>query len=192
MKKIILVSLVILTLILAASPAVAAEPEKALIIYFDYSENINTEGLDIDAVSQASIAEPERYRDRSNVLVMADMLKERTGAEVYALHITEPYAPKFEDMVDGAQTDKNENRQFSFDEELPEWKEYDTIYFLSPIWWYTMPQPVRSFFQQLRMREYSLDEIAKKLGYQNHSGVLKRINKIGLAYEAWSGKDLGF
>ena len=149
MKKIILVSLVILTLILAASPAVAAEPEKALIIYFDYSENINTEGLDIDAVSQASIAEPERYRDRSNVLVMADMLKERTGAEVYALHITEPYAPKFEDMVDGAQTDKNENRQFSFAEELPEWKEYDTIYFLSPIWWYTMPQPVRSFFQQV-------------------------------------------
>ena len=123
MKKIILVSLVILTLILAASPAVAAEPEKALIIYFDYSENINTEGLDIDAVSQASIAEPERYRDRSNVLVMADMLKERTGAEVYALHITEPYAPKFEDMVDGAQTDKNENRQFSFAEELPEWKD---------------------------------------------------------------------
>lgn len=55
MKKIILVSLVILTLILAASPAMAAEPEKALIIYFDYSENINTEGLDIDAVSQASI-----------------------------------------------------------------------------------------------------------------------------------------
>ena len=114
MKKIILVSLVILTLILAASPVMAAEPEKALIIYFDYSENINTEGVDIDAVSQASIAEPERYRDRSNVLVMADMLKERTGAEVYALHITEPYAPKFEDMVDGAQTDKNENRQFSF------------------------------------------------------------------------------
>lgn len=45
---------------------------------------------------------------------------------------------------------------------------------------------------ELRMREYSLDEIAKKLGYQNHSGVLKRIKKIGLAYEAWSGKDLGF
>ncbi len=34
MKKIILASLVILTLILAASPAMAAEPEKALIVYF--------------------------------------------------------------------------------------------------------------------------------------------------------------
>ena len=161
MKKIILVSLVILTLILAASPAVAAEPEKALIIYFDYSENINTEGLDIDAVSQASIAEPERYRDRSNVLVMADMLKERTGAEVYALHITEPYAPKFEDMVDGAQTDKNENRQFSFAEELPEWKEYD-------------PQPVRSFFQQVDLSGKQLAYFSINRGSGN-SGILKEL-----------------
>ena len=55
--------------------------------------------------------------------------------------------------MDGAQTDKNEDRQFSFAEELPEWKEYDTIYFLSPIWWYTMPQPVRSFFQQVEDME---------------------------------------
>lgn len=174
MKKIILVSLVILTLILAASPAVAAEPEKALIIYFDYSENINTEGMDIDAVSQASIAEPERYRDRGNVLVMVDTLKERTGAEVYALHITEPYAPKFEDMVDGAQTDKNENRQFSFAEELPEWKEYDTIYFLSPIWWYTMPQPVRSFFQQVDLSGKQLAYFSINRGSGN-SGILKEL-----------------
>ena len=76
--------------------------------------------------------------------------------------------------MDGAQTDKNENRQFSFAEELPEWKEYDTIYFLSPIWWYTMPQPVRSFFQQV-------DLSGKQLGYfsinrgSGNSGILKEL-----------------
>ena len=90
MRKIILVCLAILTLILSASPAMAAKPEKAMIIYFDYSENIDPEGIDIDAISQASIAEPERFRDRGNVLVMVDLLKEHTGAEVYALHVTEP------------------------------------------------------------------------------------------------------
>ncbi len=173
MKKIILASLAVFALIfasapvLAASPAAAAKPEKAIIIYFDYSENINTEGLDIDAVSQASIAEPERVRDRSNVLVMADMLKERTGAEVYALHITEPYAPKFEDMVDGAQTDKNENRPFSFAEPLPDFQDIDTIYFLSPIWWYTMPQPVRSFFQQVDLSGKQLAYFSINRGSSN-------------------------
>ena len=28
----------------------------------------------------------------------------------------------------------------------------------------------------------TLEEIAEKLGYKNHSGVLKRIRKIGQAY----------
>ena len=45
---------------------------------------------------------------------------------------------------------------------------------------------------ELRMQGYTLEEIAEKLGYQNHSGVLKRIRKIGLAYEAFTGEDLGF
>lgn len=34
--------------------------------------------------------------------------------------------------------------------------------------------------------------IADKLGYKNHSGVLKRIRKIGLAYEKFTGVDYGF
>lgn len=38
----------------------------------------------------------------------------------------------------------------------------------------------------------TLEEIAEKLGYKNHSGVLKRICKIGQAYEAYTGVDYGF
>ena len=45
---------------------------------------------------------------------------------------------------------------------------------------------------QMRMEGNTLEEIADKLGYQNHSGVLKRIRKIGKLYEQYSGEDLGF
>ena len=45
---------------------------------------------------------------------------------------------------------------------------------------------------EMRMQGYTLEEIAETFGYQNHSGVLKRIRKIGLAYEAFTGEDLGF
>lgn len=44
----------------------------------------------------------------------------------------------------------------------------------------------------MRMEGATLEEIAKKLGYKNHSGVLKRIRRIGLEYEKFSGDDLGF
>lgn len=45
---------------------------------------------------------------------------------------------------------------------------------------------------ELRMSGDTLEEIAEKLSYKNHSGVLKRIRKIGRAYEAYTGVDYGF
>lgn len=36
---------------------------------------------------------------------------------------------------------------------------------------------------QMRMEGDTLEEIAEKLGYKNHNGVLKRIHKIGLTYK---------
>ena len=45
---------------------------------------------------------------------------------------------------------------------------------------------------QLRMEGFTLEEIAARLGYQNHSGVLKRINKIGESYQRFAKTDLGF
>ena len=118
-----------------------AQPgSNVLVLYFDYSENIDTTGMDVDAVSQASIAEEERFRDRGNLLVMIDLLQERTGAEVYSLRITEPYAPNYIDMVDGARQDKYDGRAFSFADEIPDLNQVDTIYFFSPVWWYDMPE----------------------------------------------------
>lgn len=45
---------------------------------------------------------------------------------------------------------------------------------------------------QMRMDGNTLEEITDKLGFQNHSGVLKRIRKIGKQYEQYSGEDFGF
>ena len=45
---------------------------------------------------------------------------------------------------------------------------------------------------ELRMQGATLEENAEQLGYANHSGVLKRIRKIGQAYEKYAGVDYGF
>ena len=86
MKKLISLMLAAI-LLLTALPVMAENNGKALIIYFDYSENIDTNGLDVDAISSASIAEGPGIRDRSNLLVMVDLLRDRTGAEVVSLQI---------------------------------------------------------------------------------------------------------
>lgn len=45
---------------------------------------------------------------------------------------------------------------------------------------------------EYRMQGYTLEEIADRLGYKNHSGVQKRIRKIGQAYEYFADVDYGF
>lgn len=44
----------------------------------------------------------------------------------------------------------------------------------------------------MRMEGITLEKIAENLGYKTHSAVHKRIRKIGLAYEKFTGEDFGF
>ena len=42
------------------------------------------------------------------------------------------------------------------------------------------------------MKGMTYEEIAKEVGYKNHSGVIKRITKIGEAYQKFADVDFGF
>lgn len=44
----------------------------------------------------------------------------------------------------------------------------------------------------MRLEGRTLEEIAAALGYKTHSAVQKRIKKVGLKYQKFSGMDLGF
>ena len=170
-------ALLIAIIVMLSSLSAAAEgTPKSLIIYFDYSENIDTNGLDVDAVSSASVAEGPGIRERSNLLVMVDLLKERTGAEVYPLRIREVYAPMYMDMVDKAQEDKDNDVQFTFADPLPDLTDVDTIYFGSAIWWYDMPQPVINFFQRADLSGKSLMYFSINRGSGNW-GVLELLEQ---------------
>ena len=148
MKKAIGTILLVSILLLLVSAT--AESSHELIVYFDYSENILTDGLDVDTISQASMA-GTRARDRGNLLVMKDILAERTGADVYALHVAEPYAPAFVDMMYPAQEEKENDVLMSYAEELPDLSGYDRVYIGTPVWWYGAPQAVLSYLQQVDM-----------------------------------------
>ena len=44
----------------------------------------------------------------------------------------------------------------------------------------------------MRLEGHTQEEISEALGYKNHSGVQKRITKIGIAYQKFVNVDLGF
>lgn len=44
----------------------------------------------------------------------------------------------------------------------------------------------------MRMDDVTLEKISEELGFKTHSAIHKKIRKIGLAYEKFSGENLGF
>lgn len=131
-------------------------PKNTLIVYFDFSENIgDTSGWDLDAITSASMA-GEHVIERGNLLVMAQMLEERLDADVYAIHITEPYAQTFDGMADQARNDIADGKQFDFVDPIPDLSGYSTIYLGTPVWWYELPQPTTNFLERVDLNGKNL------------------------------------
>lgn len=173
-------SIVLLFIVLMLSVPLSAMADglgNSIIIYFDYSENIVTDDLDVDAVSSASVAEGSGVRDIGNLLVMVDQIEQRSGATIYPLRINEKYAPMFDDMAQGALGDKENDRQFTFEQPLPDLSDVDTVFFGSPIWWYGMPQPVVNFFQQVDLSGKRFMYFSINRGSSN-SGVIERLKEL--------------
>ena len=173
-------SMVLLFIVLMLSVSLSAMAEglgNSIIIYFDYSENIATDGLDVDAVSSASVAEGPGVRDIGNLLVMVDLIEQRSGATIYPLRINEKYAPMFDDMAQGALDDKENDRQFTFEQPLPDLSDVDTVFFGSPIWWYGMPQPVVNFFQQVDLSGKRFMYFSINRGSGN-SGIIESLKEL--------------
>ena len=121
---------------------------KSLVIYFDYSENIDTTGLDVDAISSASLRGGSTGKNIENLKVMVDEAKTLKNADVFSIQVNEVYPANFEDMTGIAKDDIANNKQFTFKKELTNLADYDTVYFGVPVWWGELPQPVHVFFQQ--------------------------------------------
>lgn len=134
----------------AVSGTTASGSGKALIVYFDYSENMgDTSKMNADAVTSASLAGSKISGIKTNdLLVMKDEIKKQTGADEFSVQVTDPYDPDYDKMVNVAQEDQTNNKKFEFKNSLPDLSGYDTIYMGMPIWWGGLPQPMVSFLDQ--------------------------------------------
>lgn len=133
-----------------SSTAGTGNGSDSLIVYFDYSENMgDTSAMSADAITSASLAGMTIDGITENdLLVMRDEIRRQTGADVFSVRVTEPYDPDYNTMVGVAQEDQDNNKQFTFVEDLPDLSGYSTIYMGMPVWWGGLPQPMVCLLDQ--------------------------------------------
>ena len=96
--------------------------------------------------------------------------------------------------LDGFKDDyaeEHDGLEWDIEDESSNFENESTVKVLAEQFMETLSEKDKQILQ-LRLEGYTMEEVAEKLGYANHSGVLKRLRKIGQAFEKYADVDYGF
>jgi flavodoxin len=89
-----------------------------------------------------------RYIKVGNTEVVANQIKELTGADSFKIEMKTPYAADYNTCIDQAKNDKNARARPKLAAELDSLDEYDTIILMYPNYWGSCPMAVFTFLEK--------------------------------------------
>ena len=104
--------------------------KKSLIIYFSRADENYEVG----------------YIDKGNTEVVAEMVKELTNSDIYKIEPTIPYSKEYLKCLEETQ-DRIDNAPIK--EPLPDIKDYEVIYLMTPIYWNTYAPEVGTLLKSV-------------------------------------------
>lgn len=110
--------------------AETAEGSKVLVAYFSRADENYGVG----------------YIEKGNTAIIAEMIAEETGGELFHIERETPYPVEYDECTDEAKQELNDNARpvLAEDKDI---SEYDVIFLGYPIWWGEMPMPVYTFLE---------------------------------------------
>lgn len=118
-----------------------------LIAYFAYSENMgDTSGMSVDAITSASVGLTDNTE--GNLQVIAQVIQENTGADVFHIVAVDPYDPEYDVMHDRAIDEQSNNERPALEAKIENLDQYDVIYLGAPVWGGSLPAPMLTFLDE--------------------------------------------
>ena len=137
-----------------------AEPEseqtnsRMLVVYFTYAENAAL-AEDVDVSSSASI-QRQNGTLAGNTGLVASMIAETAGADLFSLHTVEQYPDTYSATVDQGQQERTDGVRPELTA-LPEnLADYEVIFLGYPSWWSDMPMAVYSFLDAVDLSDKTI------------------------------------
>jgi flavodoxin len=114
---------------------IVSEPEASsgiLVIYFSRTGEQYTVGV----------------IDKGNTAIVAEMIVEETGAELFEVLPEEDYYPyTYNELTDVAKKEQNEKARPAYQGTLPDLGAYSTIFIGAPVWWGDWPMIMYTVFE---------------------------------------------
>ena len=119
-----------LTLLLASAGAAYAADNKILVAVFSRAD----ENYSVGTIT------------KGNTMVLAEMIAEKTGGELFEIKPAKPYPKDYQTTTEIAKREQNENARPALlnDKDI---SGYDTIFLGYPNWWGDMPMIIYTFLE---------------------------------------------
>lgn len=108
-----------------------------------------------------------------NTMVLAQMIAESTGADLFELQRVDDYPPSYAACCDEAKAEQAQNARPAL-KGLPDLSAYDTVYLGTPVWWGELPMPVFTAIESLDWQGKAIAPFSTHAG-SGGSGVFKQI-----------------
>ena len=130
-----------------AESSEAGAQSSILVAYFSYAENAALPD-DVDASASASI-QPWNGALTGNTGVVADMIAQATGADLFSIRTVEQYPDTYDATIDQGQQEQSDGARPELATHLENLDSYDTIFLGFPNWWGDMPMAVYTFLDEV-------------------------------------------
>ena len=122
------------------NPVAAAK--KSLVVYFSAADNDG-----IDAVSSATVVAHEG-KGYGAAQLAAKFVGDYIGADVSAIVTEESYPAEYNAMAEMAKEQADSKVHPTLSSKIENLADYDTVFMVYPVWWYTVPMPIYSLLDQ--------------------------------------------
>ena len=85
--------------------------------------------------------------EEGNTSIIAHMIAEQTGADLFEIEAATPYPTTYQGLLDVSQQEMRDNARPEIADTVDNMDDYDTIFIGYPNWWGDMPMIVYSFLE---------------------------------------------
>lgn len=115
------------------------------------------------------------YSYSGNTRRIAQLINEKKGYDVWELKPLIPFVDDYQKLVDQEEENMHQNKMVELEPINVELNNYDTIILGTPVWWYTMASPVRTFLVKCNLTNKVIIPFATNAGWPG--SVIEDIEK---------------
>ena len=164
-----------------------ADGNESLVVYFSFPDNADVPD-DVDAESSASIIK-EDGKIIGNAGLMARWISEETGSKLYPIETKEKYPADYDTTVDQARDEQTMEERPALKGKIKDFDKYKVFYIVYPNWWYDLPMPLYTFFDEYDFSGKTLILYATH-GGSGFSDTVDTVKKLEPKAEVVQGLDV--